>query len=104
MSASERGAARAFVPLLLIGLGFLGWTTFQTLQLAEGRQALQVLIATQDAPVTQAYKLRASLNRIAAKTARLAANGDADAQSIVTALKQRGITINPGAANTPSPP
>ncbi|HVC10119.1 MAG TPA: hypothetical protein VNE59_00645 [Burkholderiales bacterium] len=104
MSAAEHRAARPFVPLLLIGLGFLVWTAFQTLQIGAARTALEAMIAAQEAPVTQAYKLRASLDRIAAATARLGASGDKDAQSIVLALKQRGVTINPGAASTPAAP
>lgn len=102
--APEPRRCRPFVPLLLLAVGFFCWTGFQTLQLAEAHSALKVLLAGQQVPVTQAYKLRASLDRIAAATARLAANGDADAQSIVKALKQRGVTIKPGAASTPPPP
>lgn len=104
MNAPEARSARPFVPLLLIGLGFLAWTAFQTLQFAEEHRDLAATIAAQQTSVTQAYKLRASLNRIAAATAHLATSGDNDAQSIVGALKQRGITIKPGAASTPAPP
>ena len=96
MSAPSPGTgARPFVPVLLLGLAVLVWTGFQTWQLLAERSSLKEIVAGQGAQVEQSTKLRAALDRIATKTARLAAAGNGDAALIVDALKKRGVTINP---------
>ena len=103
MSAlSPQAGARPFVPVLLLGLAVLAWTGFQTWQLLAERSSLRAVVASQAAQVDQSTKLRAALDRIASKTARLAATGNAEAALIVDALKKRGVTINPD-GNGPTP-
>jgi hypothetical protein len=89
--------SRPFVPLLLLALGVLGWSAFQTYELVAERTSLKAVLANQSAQVDQSQKLRASLDRIASKTAKLAAAGNGDAAAIVEALRKRGVTINPDA-------
>ena len=98
--ASAPGA-RPFVPVLLVVLALGSWTGFQSWQLLAERSALQGIVASQAAQVAEATKLRAALDRIAAKTARLAAAGNGDASLIVEALRKRGVTINPDGGAPP---
>ena len=99
---SPEVGARSFVPVLLLGLAVLVWAGFQTWQLLAERSALKEVVANQSAQVDQSTKLRAALDRIASKTARLAAAGNGDASLIVEALRKRGVTINPD-GNAPAP-
>ncbi len=98
----DRPAARsAFVPLLLLALAVVGWAGFQTGQLYTGRSNLKEAIAAQDAQMEQSQKVRAALESLATRTARLAQAGNANATVIVDELRKRGININP---DTPVPP
>ena len=81
--------------MLLLALALLGWLSFQTWQLFAEQQQLKSLRAAQDAPLEKATKLRASLDAVAAGTARLANAGNTNARVIVEELRKRGITINP---------
>lgn len=99
---SPEAGARPFVPVLLLGLAVLVWTGFQTWQLLAERASLKELVTSQATQVDQSTKLRAALDRIASKTARLAAGGNGDASLIVEALKKRGVTINPDGSD-PAP-
>lgn len=102
--ATRRPAARTpaqrsgFVPMLLLALGINGWLGFQSAQLLAERQQLasaQTSLVTQ---VQGVVKVRAALDALATATAKLAADGNANARSIVEQLRQRGITINAPAA------
>jgi hypothetical protein len=92
-----------FVPLLLMGLALLGWTAFETLQLARDRQGLDNALAAQAPQIAQAQRLRASLSALASDTQTAADAGDSGAQLIVNQLRKRGITIHPGVPD-PTPP
>ena len=92
-----------FVPLLLMGLALLGWTAFETLQLARDRLGLDNVLAAQAPQIAQAQRLRASLSALASDTQQLANTGDPGAQLIVNQLNKRGITIHPGVPD-PTPP
>jgi hypothetical protein len=84
-----------FVPGLLLALAVAGWSAFQCWQLVVERNNLAVAIAGQDAQMEQSQKVRAALENIATKTARIARAGNANATLVVEELRKRGITINP---------
>jgi DUF1365 family protein len=84
-----------FVPMLLAAVALAAWFGFQTQQLVRERSQLATLHTTQDAQVDAATKLRASLDAVAAATAKLADAGNVNARLLVEELRKRGITINP---------
>jgi hypothetical protein len=90
-----------FIPMCLLAVAWTLWAVFQMIMLFQEGSNLKTLKANQEPTVQQAMKLRAQLDSIAAKTAELAAKGNSGAKSIVDALKQRGITIDPNAKRSP---
>lgn len=96
-SRSPRREVSAFLPLLLLAAAVVLWFGFQNYQLASESQQLTKLHAGQDAQVEAAGKVRASLDTVAAATARLADGGNVNARILVAELRRRGITINPTA-------
>lgn len=86
-----------------MGLALLGWTAFETLQLARDRLGLDDALAAQAPQIAQAQRLRASLSALATDTQSAADAGDSGAQLIVSQLRKRGITIHPGVPD-PTPP
>ena len=101
---STRGAVHTpFLPLLLLAIAFVGWMAIQTAWLVGERQSLIDGSAQQGKQLEAAYKMRLATDSLASKMQALANKGNANAQVIVAQLKQRGISINPGAP-TPLPP
>ncbi len=100
-------ARSAFVPGLLIALAVLGWSAFQATQLVSERSNLTAAISNQEPQMEQSRKIRAAIESLATRTARLARDGNANATVIVEELRKRGITINPDgpppAATPPAP-
>jgi hypothetical protein len=92
-----------FVPLLVLILAVVTWLGFQATQLVIERKNLTALTAGQEAVFQNAQKMRQQLDAIAGGTARLAAQGNPNAQAIVEALRARGITVNPDAPASPQP-
>ena len=84
-----------FVPGLLLALAVAGWSGFQCWQLVVERNNLSGAIAGQEPQMAQSQKVRAALENIATKTARIARAGNPNATVIVEELRKRGITINP---------
>jgi hypothetical protein len=80
-----------FLPMLLCITSLVIWFAFQTFQLVKERESLTALSANQVPIYSNAQKMRTQLDAIAAETAKLAA-------SIVSELKQRGVTIDPSKA------
>ena len=99
--ATASSGGTAFVPILLMGLALNGWLGFQTLQLGLERQQLAAAQAGADARVQAATKVRAAVDALAAATARLAADGNPSARSVIEQLRVRGITVNPAGAAKP---
>ncbi len=87
-----------FVPQLLMGLALVSWLGLQAFQQVGERRQLAALDAAMTPQEQAAQKLRNSLEAIATATARLAGEGNANAQIVVDQLKKRGVTINPPAA------
>ncbi|WP_291989334.1 hypothetical protein [Candidatus Accumulibacter sp. ACC007] len=83
-----------FLPVLLIALALVVWFGFQASQLNQERAQLASLRSNQDSTYTNAQKMRAQLDSLAAGTQKLASAGNKNAQTVVNALQQRGITIN----------
>jgi hypothetical protein len=94
---SEQKPNDAFVPMLLIALAVLVWSGFQTFQLFKERASLANLRINQETTYQNAQKMRTQLDALAAGTQQLASSGNKNAQAVVNALQQRGITINPEA-------
>lgn len=93
-----------FAPVLLLALAVVGWSGFQTYQLTREHQQLAVAREVQQTQVEAAARIRANLDALAASTQRLANAGNANARTIVEALRSRGVNINPNpttAATTP---
>ena len=99
MSEQESNSQRlsSFVPLLLVVVTLLTLLGFQATQLYNDRDNLQQMREGQDQPFTEAQNLRKQLDGVAADTARLAEQGNANAKSVIDELAKRGITINPDA-------
>ena len=83
-----------FLPVLLIALALVVWFGFQARQLNQERAQLASLRSNKDSTYTNAQKMRAQLDSLAAGTQKLASAGNKNAQTVVNALQQRGITIN----------
>ena len=99
---TENGRS-AFIPILITLIAVIGWFGFQTYQLLQERENLSVLAFNQDSMHKTAQKLRAQLDGLASGTSKLAQKGNANAQQIVSALAQRGITINSNEGASPPP-
>ncbi len=91
----------AFLPLLLLAIAMSTSLVFQTVQLAHERQQLELMSAGLLPQEQASIKLRASLDKVATATAKLAAEGNVNARAIVEQLRSRGVTINPSKATTP---
>ena len=86
-----------FLPIMLGLLTLVVWFAFQTNQLIKERDNLNALSTNQQTIYGNAQKLRTQLDALAAGTARLAQQGNPNAQQVVNALRAKGITINPNA-------
>jgi hypothetical protein len=84
----------AFLPILLVTCAITGLLLFQAWQLYKDRSVLADLRANQRPAYVEAQRLQDQLEGVAAGTAELAKQGNANAKLIVEALRSRGITIN----------
>jgi len=101
-TAAASAHASGFLPTLLLALAFVGWLSFQALQLLGERQQLGVALAGLEPQEQAATKLRASLDAVASATASLATAGNANARVVVEELRKRGVTINPAGTASPA--
>jgi len=101
-TAAASAHASGFLPALLLALAFVGWLSFQALQLLGERQQLGVALAGLEPQEQAATKLRASLDAVASATASLATAGNANARVVVEELRKRGVTINPAGTASPA--
>ena len=91
-----------FMPWLLLALALVVWLAFQSYQLVSERHPLNMLKTGQETAMETAGKLRASLDALATRTAKLDAEGNATAHVVVDELRKRGVTINPEGAVKPN--
>jgi hypothetical protein len=89
----RRRAFGPFLPMLLLALSFVSWLAFQGVQLGLEQHRLRLAQASLDTQHEAATKLRAALEGLATATAKLAADGNANARVVVEELRKRGITI-----------
>lgn len=92
-AASRRFSA--FLPALLVSLAVVASLAFQAFQLVSEQQRLDTALASLAAQQQAAVKLRSSLDAVATATAKLAADGNANARVVVDELRKRGVTITP---------
>ena len=91
MTENERNP---FLPILIILITLALWFGFQTYQLLQEKNNLSIFSTNQETVYKNAQKMRAQLDVLASGTSKLAQEGNTNAQKIVSALAQRGITIN----------
>lgn len=96
-NTAETAGRSPFIPILLLALVLLTQLVFQLIQLRSERNALGELTANQQTPLEESQRMRTQLEGIAADTARLADQGNANAKAVIDELRRRGITINPDA-------
>ena len=94
---NEQQSGNVFVPICLLAVAMVVWSGFQASQLYQERSSLATLRSNQETTFRNAEKMRAQLEALASGTQKLATAGNRNAQSVVSALQQRGITINPEA-------
>jgi urea transporter len=99
MTANSR---TSFVPLMTMALALASWFGFQTYQLLQEKNKLNVLASSQEISHKNSEKMRAQFDGLATGTSKLAQQGNPVAQQIVSGLAQRGITVAANAA-TPAP-
>jgi hypothetical protein len=81
------------LPLILTILALFLLTALQTAQSFRDRATLQTVRAGQDATIQNAIRLRHEMDALAGKTAKLAAEGDEGAKSVVAFMKQQGVVL-----------
>jgi hypothetical protein len=96
MTFSMRGGGSSpelSLPLILVIVSLFVLIAFETGQAIHDRGALTALLEAQQPSIEQAVKLRQQLQALAAKTAELAAAGDAGAKMVVDQMKAQGVTL-----------
>jgi hypothetical protein len=104
VEATGQVSASAFLPALLLSLAFVLWLAFQAVQLVREQQQLSLATVSLQSQVQVATKLRAALDALATSTAKLAADGNANARVIVDELRKRGVMIHPNPSAAASKP
>jgi hypothetical protein len=84
--------------LTLLTLALFVMVVFQTVQLVRERTTLAEVWTNQEPTIQEGIRLRRQLDALATETARLAADGDAGASSIIGDLRRQGITVKPPSA------
>jgi hypothetical protein len=81
------------LPFILVIASFFLLIAFETGYAIHDRKALADQRRLQEPSVQEAIKLRQQLETLAAKTARLAAEGDEGAKTVVDQMKRQGVTL-----------
>jgi len=89
------GSNGVFLPGLLLAVAVLGILALQTYQYALERQLIGQRLAGSQAQVDAAQRARASLDKLAVVTQKLAVDGNPNARALVDELQRRGVTIDP---------
>lgn len=80
--------------LTLVVFSWCAWMVFQTVQLVRERNHLAQLQTNQESALQEAAKIKAQIDSISAETAKLAAEGNPNAQRIAAEFKKRGFKVN----------
>ncbi len=83
------------LPIGLVVVSLFVLMAFETAQAIHDRGALADLRRSQEPTVQEAIKLRQQLESLAGKTAKLAAEGDEGAKTVVDQMKRQGVNLNP---------
>lgn len=79
---------------LILAAGFLVATAFQTEQLIAARVDLSRIDRSQIPAMRQGESVRHQLEQLAGATAKLAAEGNANAATVVAEMKRLGVTLH----------
>jgi len=91
----EVRAYSPFVPLLLVIISLILMLGFQLAQLQREHSVLRQSSANVSSSITEAQKVRTQFKSIVKGTARLAAEGNQSATSLIQQLRSKGITVGP---------
>jgi hypothetical protein len=83
------------LPIILVVVSLFVLMAFETAEAVHDRGALADLRRSQEPTVQEAIKLRQQLESLASKTAKLAAEGDEGAKTVVDLMKRQGVNLNP---------
>ncbi len=98
-AAAGRNRDNTRLQLALLTVALFVMVAFQSVQLIRERSNLAELWTNQEPTIQEGLKLRRQLDALAGETARLAADGDAGAGTIIDDLRRQGITVKPPAAS-----
>lgn len=101
---SRISTAQILFPLSLVSFVLFLTLAYQTTQVMRDRAVLHDAKQQQDAVLENANKVQAQLEALATGTAKLAQDGNKNAQAIVAQLKQAGITIGNQQQQAPAAP
>ena len=104
MSDSEPSQAANGLSLavLILAMAMLVMVGFQTFMLIRTGENLRTVRAAQEQPIQDGTKIRQRLETLAARTATLAQDGDANAQNIVETMRRQGVNLTPGSKDGPA--
>lgn len=88
-----RGMGSWWLPVIFVVVAFFVLMAFETGYAIHDRQALADQMRSQESVVQEAMKLRQQLEALAGKTARLAAEGDEGAKTVVDQMKRQGVNL-----------
>ena len=83
------------LPVILGVASLFVLMAFQVGEAIHDRGALSDLRSAQEPTVQEAIKLRQQLEALASGTAKLTAEGDEGAKTVVDQMKRQGVTLNP---------
>jgi hypothetical protein len=83
------------LPITLVVVSLFVLMAFEIGQTIHDRGGLADLRRSQEPTVQEAIKLRQQLELLAGKTAKLAAEGNEGAKTVVDQMKRQGVTLNP---------
>ncbi len=90
------------LPVFILAILMTLMTAFQMRQLILEKGAAKEAFASQEQPLEQSKKVADQFQALAVGTAKLAAQGNESAKSIIADLEKAGIKVNPNA--TPATP
>ena len=92
----RNGADNALrLPVVLGVVSLFVLMAFEVGEAIHDRGALSDLRSAQEPTVQEAIKLRQQLEALASGTAKLTAEGDEGAKTVVDQMKRQGVTLNP---------